>query len=119
MRPPQPGGPNLRPMHLGGPEVRPSARPPQPGGPNLRPLHPGGPEVRPPAGPQLRPAQDVAGIAGCPFQPRIVDYSHLPENMWPTLNFVLPANFQDLVVGQVLVLPVRMTVQVAPPEDGL
>jgi hypothetical protein len=48
-----------------------------------------------------------------------VDYSHLPENMWPTLNFVLPTNFQDLVVGQVLVLPVRMTVQVAPPEDGL
>ncbi len=46
-------------------------------------------------------------------------YSHLPENMWPTLNFVLPANFQELVVGQVLVLPVRMTVQVAPPEDGL
>jgi hypothetical protein len=96
-------------------------RPPQPGGPPLeagqevRPLQPGVPPLE--AGQDVRPA--VAGIEGCPYQPRYVDYSHLPENMWPTLNFVLPANFQELVVGQVLVLPVRMTVQVAPPEDGL
>jgi hypothetical protein len=86
-------------------------RPPQPAGPEVRPPQPAGPEVRPPL--------DVAGLPGCPYQPRFVDYSHLPENMWPTLNFVLPANFQDLVVGQVLVLPVRMTVQVAPPADGI
>jgi hypothetical protein len=39
--------------------------------------------------------------------------------MWPTLNLVLPANFQNLVVGQVLYLPVWMTIQVAPPTDDV
>ena len=65
------------------------------------------------------PPPSRSGIDGHPFQPRVINYSHLPEHLWPTINFVIPANFQELVAGQVLVLPVRMTVQLAPTEEGL
>ena len=70
-------------------------------------------QARPP------PNAERSGIENCPFQPRVLNYGHLPDHMWPTLNLVLPANFQNLVVGQVLYLPVRMTVQVAPPTDDV
>jgi hypothetical protein len=79
--------------------------------------------VRPPPEPEAEPdgahGPPRAGVEGCPFQPRVINYTHLPDHLWPTLNLVIPANFQDLVVGQVLVIPVRMTVQIAPTEEGL
>ena len=48
---------------------------------------------------------------------RVLNFEHLPPHYRPTLTLVLPENLPHLQQGQVLVIPLRMTIQRAHPDD--
>jgi hypothetical protein len=48
---------------------------------------------------------------------RQIDYTHLPPQYQPTLTLHLPENLPRLQRGQVLVIPLRLTLQLVHPDD--
>ena len=48
---------------------------------------------------------------------RQISYAHLPPQYHPTLHLTLPDNLPRLQRGQVLVIPLRLTLQLAHPDD--
>ena len=48
---------------------------------------------------------------------RVLNFEHLPPHYRPTLTLILPENLPPLQQGQVLVIPLRMTIQRAHPDD--
>ncbi len=48
---------------------------------------------------------------------RRMNYNHLPPQYHPSLTLMLPTNLPELRRGQVLVIPIKMTVQLVHPDD--
>jgi hypothetical protein len=48
---------------------------------------------------------------------RVINYRHLPPHYHPTLTLTLPENLPELRRGQALVIPLKMTLQIAHPDD--
>lgn len=48
---------------------------------------------------------------------RVLTFDHLPPQYQPALTLILPENLPRLQRGQVLVIPVKLTLQLAHPDD--
>ena len=48
---------------------------------------------------------------------RVLTFDHLPPQYHPALTLILPENLPRLQRGQVFVIPVKLTLQVAHPDD--
>jgi len=50
---------------------------------------------------------------------RHLNYNHFPPQYRPALTLTLPQNLPELRRGQVLVIPIRMSMQIVHPDDIL
>ena len=73
--------------------------------------------VPPPPNPFVDTDEDVERSHEDEGRVRVLTFDHLPPQYHPALTLILPENLPRLQRGQVIVIPVKLSLQLAHPDD--